>query len=103
LDFPVLTNPDSLPWRLRAGQRLQMVEGEDESVIYNDCSGETHLLSAIAVDLLRKLAQGTADFRSISTSIAQAWEFESEEERQETVQNLLAELDALWLIEACRP
>jgi len=80
-----------------------MVAGEDESVIYNDCSGETHLLSAIAVNLLQKLEQAPANLSSITTFIAQAWEFESEEELQKTVEDLLAELDALWLIEVYRP
>lgn len=80
-----------------------MVGGEDESVVYNDCSGETHLLSAIAVNLLQKLQKAPADFSSLSAFIAEAWDFESEDELRNTVQGLLAELDALWLIEVGRP
>lgn len=80
-----------------------MVGGEDESVVYNDSSGETHLLSAIAVNLLQKLQEAPADFSSLSTFIGEAWEFESDDELSNTVQGLLAELDALWLIEVCRP
>lgn len=80
-----------------------MVDGEDESVVYNDCSGETHLLSAIAVNLLQRLQKAPADFSSLSAFIAETWEFESDNELRATVQDLLAELDALWLIEVCRP
>lgn len=80
-----------------------MVDGEDESVVYNDFSGETHLVSAIAASLLRRLEQQPADFSSLSAFIAEAWEFESDEALQRTVQDLLDELDALWLIEVTRP
>lgn len=80
-----------------------MVDGEDESVVYNDCSGETHLVSAIAVNLLRRLEQQAADFSSLSAFIAEAWEFESDEALRKTVQDVLDELDALSLIEVSRP
>lgn len=103
MNFPVSTDFDSPAWRLRAGQRLHIVDGEDESVVYNDCSGETHLLSAIAVSLLRRLEQEPADFSSLSAFIAEAWEFESDEALRKTVQDVLDELDALWLIEVSRP
>lgn len=79
-----------------------MVGGDEESVIYNDCSGETHLLSAIAVSLLQHLAQGPADVSSIAAFLAGAWEFDSDDELRQITHNLLAELDALSLIEISR-
>lgn len=79
-----------------------MVEGDGESVIYNDCSGETHLLSAIAVNLLQQLKEEPATLSSISTFLANAWEFESDEELRQTVHSLLTDLDESNLIEACR-
>ena len=79
-----------------------MVAGEDESVIYNDCSGETHLLSAIAVSLLQQLARGPADFPSVAAFLAGAWEFDSDDDLRQTSHRLLAELEALSLIEIRR-
>lgn len=92
-----------LAWQLRAGQQLRMVAGNDEAVIYNDSSGETHLISAIALSMLQHLKKAPANFAAISACLASEWEFESDEELGQVVHGLLAELDALSLIEACRP
>lgn len=88
-------------WQLRPAQKLRMVDGETESVVYNDCSGETHVLSAIAMRLLQHLQRGRANFSSMSTFLGEEWEFESEEDLRQITRDLLAELDALSLIEAC--
>jgi PqqD family protein of HPr-rel-A system len=103
LNFAALDNDNSLAWQLRAGQQLRMLAGNDESVIYNDYSGETHLLSAIAVSILQHLKAIPANLPSISTFLASEWEFESDEELRRTAHALLAELDGLSLIETCRP
>lgn len=90
-------------WRLRTGQSLRTLAGDDESVVYNDRSGETHLLSAAAVGLLEHLREGPADFSSICLALEKAWEFESAAELQRVVVVLTDELDALGLIELSLP
>lgn len=92
---------NTVTWQLRAGQQLRMLAGNDEAVIYNDISGETHLISAIASSLLQHLKKAPANFSSISTYLAIEWEFDSDDELGPVVHGLLAELDALSLIEAC--
>lgn len=89
-------------WQLRAGQKLRMVNEIDDSVIFNDCSGETHLVSAIAVSLLEQLRTRPADFLTISTALEKTWEFDSRKELQHTVHELLGELEELGLIQAWR-
>jgi PqqD family protein of HPr-rel-A system len=102
LNFSVSSEFDLSAWQLRHAQKLRVVDGEDESVVYNDCSGETHLLSAIAMRLLQHLQRGQANFSSISVFLAETWEFESEEDLRQITLDLLTELDALSLIEACQ-
>lgn len=81
-----------------------MVAGDEESVVFNDRSGETHLLSAIAVSLLQHLKMaGPADGPAISACLAEIWEFESIDEARSTTTTLLNELHALDLILASRP
>ena len=92
-----------MSWRLRAGQSLRTVAGDDESVLYNDQSGETHLLSAIAMSLLEHLRKGPDDFSGICASLETAWEFESTAELQRMVLVLTDELDDLCLIEPSLP
>lgn len=88
-------------WRLRAGQSLHTLAGDDDSVVYNDRSGETHLLNAVAISLLEHLRKGPDDFSGICASLGVAWEFDSDAELQRVVLALTNELDDLCLIEAC--
>ena len=90
-------------WRLRAGQSLRTLAGDNESVLYNDQSGETHLLSAIAMSLLEHLRKGPDDFSGICASLEISWEFESTTELQRVVLALTEELDDLCLIEPSLP
>lgn len=51
-------------WRLVPGQRLRARQWGDEFVVYNDMSGDTHLVDAEAMEFLRELQAGatlTAD------------------------------------------
>jgi PqqD family protein of HPr-rel-A system len=90
-------------WRLRTGQSLRMLAGDDESVVYNDQSGETHLLSAIAISMLEHLRKGPDSFTGMCSALTQAWEFDSETELQRVVLALTDELRDLSLIEPCPP
>ena len=92
-----------MKWRLRAGQTLRMFSADDESVIYNDNSGDTHLISEAAASLLQRLRQSDADTASLVTACAAEWELEADEELVAAIRDLLAELDSLGLIEAYTP
>lgn len=76
-----------------------MLGGDDECVIYNDCSGETHVLSNIAIRLLLRLRDGPADVAALCAALAQDWEFESETELDSVACQLTDELNSLSLIE----
>ena len=101
--MPGLLDPDRMKWQLCNGQTLRMLSGEDESVVYNDRSGETHLLSAMAVSLLVYLREGPDNVSGISARLARDWEFDTENEIPSVVTALTSELDALGLIEPCLP
>ena len=45
-------------WRLVPGQLLRARQWDDEFVVYNDLSGDTHLLDAAAMDILLRIASG---------------------------------------------
>jgi PqqD family protein of HPr-rel-A system len=42
-------------WRVIPGQRLAFREWDGEAVLYNDLSGNTHLLDGAAIDVLQSL------------------------------------------------
>jgi PqqD family protein of HPr-rel-A system len=88
-----------MKWTLRAGQHLRMLADDEESVVYNDLSGDTHLLSGIAASLLERLRQGPADADSLADFLAGEWDLDPDIAPAALVQQLLSELAVLSLIE----
>ena len=86
-------------WKLRAGQRLRMLSDDEEAVVYNDLSGDTHLLSGIAASLLERLRQGPADRDSLAGFLAAEWDLDADTVPAALAEQLLSELAALSLIE----
>jgi PqqD family protein of HPr-rel-A system len=91
-----------MTWRLCPGQTLRLLSTDDESVIYNDHSGATHLISMLATRLLQRLRQAPAGTAALAAYCADEWELEAGDaaEFDRTVAGLLAELDEAGLIEA---
>lgn len=50
----------ALRWRLVPGQLLRARQWDGEFVLYNDLSGDTHLIDAAAMDFLLQLQAGGA-------------------------------------------
>jgi PqqD family protein of HPr-rel-A system len=86
-------------WRLAAGQRLQYRCWDGECVLYNDLSGDTHLLDEFALavlDQLRQAPQGAAQLAAafgldVGADVAGG---------AEVLHELLADLAVLHLVEA---
>ena len=86
-------------WKLRAGQRLRMLSDDEETVVYNDLSGDTHLLSGVAASLLERLRLGPADRDSLAAFLASEWDLDASTTPAALTDRLLPELAALSLIE----
>lgn len=71
---------------------------DEEYVIYNSRSGDSHLLSYIAGQLLLKL-QLPLDSKTLIEQLSSDWQFDSEQDAAEQIDAMLADLDALALIE----
>ena len=72
-------------WRVRAGQRLAWRSWGDDSVLYNDLSGDTHLLDGATLQLLLALQAGAQPARAPDAA--------------EALADLLVQLERLALIE----
>ncbi|WP_395403733.1 hypothetical protein [Pseudoduganella sp. UC29_106] len=75
-----------LPWRLQPGQMLLHRSWGEETVIYNDVTGATHLLDAGALELLTALRDGSVTAGELADPDVIA---------------LLEQLAQLELVEAC--
>jgi PqqD family protein of HPr-rel-A system len=87
-------------WRLRPGQALRHRQWDDEYVLYNDLSGDTHLLGAAAIELLLALARGPATGAALAAVLEAGFDLDPADVPRET-DDLLALLQRLALIDAC--
>lgn len=87
----------ALSWRLTPGQQLRRRRWDGECVLYNDLSGDTHLLGADALELLLALHAGPADTDALARRLLAAG-LDAGEPAE--VAALLEELERLALVEA---
>lgn len=90
----LLAGPDGsgvLRWRLAPGQLLQRRSWEDEHVVFNNLSGDTHLLDDAALALLLDLLDGPIDRAEFADSLPH---------EAEAISLLLSRLVGLGLVEA---
>jgi len=89
----------ALAWRLTPLQRLARRCWEGECVVFNDVTGDTHLLGDEALTILAHLASRPADGHSLQLLFGGNFGAEENEEFLE----LLRHLGQLELIEPCPP
>ncbi|USX11737.1 HPr-rel-A system PqqD family peptide chaperone [Oxalobacteraceae bacterium OTU3CAMAD1] len=87
----------AISWRLTPGQQLRRRQWDGECVLYNDLSGDTHLLGADALELLLALLAGPADADALARRLLAAG-LDADEPAE--VDALLADLEGLALVEA---
>lgn len=85
-------------WRLAPGQLLQH-RAWDEVVLYNNLSGDTHLLSLDSLDTL--LALQAAPLAEADLIAVLAGDEPADAAFADAVRAVLAELQKLTLVEAC--
>lgn len=86
-------------WRLIPDHALHFRSWNDEFVVYNSLSGDTHLLDATAAHALLKLQQAPSDAITLAASLAPLMQAEMDDEFAFQIDQLLADLDKLALIE----
>ena len=72
---------------------------DDETVVYNPLSGDTHLLDAATADILNMLRHAPLDHSGIMQALPSPWHDIAAPQIAPTVARLLSELDSLALIE----
>jgi PqqD family protein of HPr-rel-A system len=86
-------------WRLSAGQLLRWRSWGDESVLYNDLSGDTHLLDDSAMCVLRLLQRAAQPEPALVDALCAEFDAERNADSARDTAELLASLCALSLIE----
>jgi PqqD family protein of HPr-rel-A system len=88
-----------MKWQAIAGHALHVRSWDDEFVVYNSLSGDTHLLGAGAGQILMRLQHAPADEASLTTLLCETFHAEPGPELSLQVGTMLADLHRLSLIE----
>jgi PqqD family protein of HPr-rel-A system len=86
-------------WRLVPGQRLQYRCWEDECVLYNDLSGDTHLLDELALAVLEELQAAPRSAAQLAAAFELAPDPGADGDDGALLATLLDDLAALQLVE----
>jgi PqqD family protein of HPr-rel-A system len=86
-------------WQLTPGQHFRFRQFDDEFVLYNDLSGDTHLLGDSAMHLLSVLQRGPHSHDSLIDALAGALAAARDAVFDSEAGAIIARLGALHLIQ----
>jgi PqqD family protein of HPr-rel-A system len=86
-------------WSIVAGATLHWKVWDDDCVVFNTASGETHLLDPIPALLLRQIDAGCGNSEELFSRTATLLERNMTAELRSSLEAMLQQLDDLGLIE----
>ncbi len=91
-------NP-STKWHVPDDNQILLEEWNDEAVVYNSNSGETHQLSRLSVDVLKLIQTQPVSFDALIKSIRILYQVEDNYDLVRQLEELILQFDTLGLIE----
>jgi PqqD family protein of HPr-rel-A system len=88
-----------MTWRAIPDQSVRVRSWDDDSVVYNIISGDTHLLGAAAGHILTQLQRAPFDEAALVESLCETLQVELCPELPLHIRSILADLHKLALIE----
>lgn len=87
-------------WRINPNSILLWWRFESENfIVFNQASGQTHIVNELCTDALHVLQQLLLDSPTLAEALAQRNDFFLDEEWSNYIDNMLADLDQWGLIE----
>lgn len=87
-------------WRLAPGQQLASWGWDDEFVVYNNLSGDTHLLDGDSMALLAHLQAAPASIDALVATFVASVDSDDAPALPETILSMLRQLSKLYLVTA---
>lgn len=87
-------------WQIAPGQKLASWGWDDEFVLYNNLSGDTHLLDSDSMALLASLQRAPASVDALVAQLSDGVEPDDLAVLPETMATLLAQLKKLYLVQS---
>lgn len=92
-----------MKWEIISPQSLHMQAWDNEAVVYDALSGNTHLLSLAAARVLAKIKEAPANAASLAQVMADVEPGGTADEIQATLEAILTELAGISLITPATP
>lgn len=89
-------------WQVAAENELLFRSWDDEFVVYNGATGDTHLLGLVAAQVMLKLQQAPADAVKLAEWVAPLLQIEPDDEFVLFIEQILTDFDNLGIIEHTR-
>jgi PqqD family protein of HPr-rel-A system len=87
-----------MQWRIIDDGALRFRCWDEEFVVYNAFSGDTHILSAPAAELLLMLQGASQETQSLARLLADKWQCELSPDFLDEVETMLSDMQALSLV-----
>jgi PqqD family protein of HPr-rel-A system len=88
----------AMRWAVPGGNGLAWRVWDDEFLVYNTASGQTHHLNLLAGEALRSLEAEAADVCELIRRLAEQFEIAEDSPPLQMIDHLIRELDELGLI-----
>jgi PqqD family protein of HPr-rel-A system len=85
-------------WRVDEDCTLLWRCWDDEYVVYNTASGDTHLLNRVAAETLLLLEQSPSDAQDLTVQVARKLALQPSEELGQQLEQLLTQFEELGLV-----
>ena len=89
-------------WRAPSGSRLHWRSWDDEFVVYDSASGDTHLLDSVPAETLKILERQSANLSELVDMVAASLTIEADSELSTYLDELLSQFEKLGLVEQVR-
>jgi PqqD family protein of HPr-rel-A system len=86
-------------WTVPSESRLHWQSWDDEFVVYNSGSGDTHLLDVVAAEALHSLERESANLSELGRRVAAALEIKLDDNLSAHLERLLSDFHRLGLVE----
>lgn len=86
-------------WMAIPGFSLHWQSWDDEFVVYNSGSGDTHLLDPVAAEALQSLQKRPANLSELARNLAESLEIKPDDKLLTYLERLLSDFHRLGLVE----
>jgi len=94
-----MLSPKPPRWKVPSGFSLHWQSWDDEFVVYNSGSGDTHLLDVVAAEALQSLERESANLLELARKVAASLEIKLDDKLSAYLERLVPDFHRLGLVE----